>query len=191
MHRRTYLAGVAAGLTGLAGCLKRRDLPFVSPTPSAVTRTVSLIRIDKEPAEHDLALTVEILEPTVTPGHTATIQTVLENQGESRSRDVSRVLDEHPSVDKAYTPQRDYWLVPYEAEASDPTRCWSISPSRINGTTGPFVLGPGESVTTEFSLLDNSKHSPCMPTGEFHFGGSHGKDLPVEWLFTLSIENSA
>ena len=204
MKRRSLLAGLGAGAVGLSGCLGIG--PSTTSTPTSVdseatgqqfqNRAVSLVTIDREPREHNVALTGEITEPEVTAEHTATLRVTFTNEGDSDSMDVAGVRDDMPVIaeDFTYSAPQEYLLVPPRYGQPDRKEtCWEVPhEAAFNGSTAggePLRLSSGESVNQEYLLWDRKPDTSCMPTGDYHFGSEWANEgEPFKWMLTLSIQ---
>lgn len=206
MNRRSLLVGLGAGAAGLSGCLGRGSsasgTPF-SESPGSTgqefqNRTVGLAAIEREPREHDIALSGEVTEPTVTAGHTSTLRLAFTNNGDSESRNIASVRDDVSvnAEDFTYSAPQEYLLVPPRyAQPDRKDTCWEVPhEAAFNGGGAggePLHLSPDGSVSQEYLLWDRKPNTPCMPTGNYHFGSEWGDEgQPFKWMITLSIEKS-
>lgn len=82
MRRRAYLAWVTGSLPLVTGCLSRSPGGLGG---SFEERTVSLIDINETPEEHNLDVSVDVVEPAITKDHTASVRLSIENTGPAES----------------------------------------------------------------------------------------------------------
>jgi len=204
MKRRSLLAGLGVGAAGLSGCLGIGSSTTSTPTStdSEATdqqfqnRSISLVTIDREPQEHNFALTGEMIEPEVTAEHTATLRLTFTNEGDSESMNVAGVRDDMPVIaeDFTYSAPQEYLLVPPRyAQPDRKESCWKVPhEGAFNGSNAggdPLRLSPGESVSQEYLLWDRKPNTSCMPTGDYHFGSEWANEgEPFKWMITLSIQ---
>ena len=204
MKRRPLLAGLGAGAAGLSGCLGIGTSTTSTPTDTGSedadqrfqSRTVNLDTIDREPREHNIALTGEMREPEVTAEHTATLRLTFMNEGDAESMDIAGVRDDMPVIaeDFTYSAPQEYLLVPPRyAQPDRKETCWEVPhEAAFNGDNAGeelLRLPPGESVSQEYLLWDRKPDTSCMPTGNYHFGSKWANEgEPFKWMITLSIQ---
>lgn len=136
-------------------------------------------------------------EETAMAEHTATLSLTFTNEGESESRDIQSIRDQQSVIaeDFTYTAPQEYLLVPPDwAQPDRKDTCWEVpheAAFNAGGTGGESIrLSPGKSVSQKYRLWDRKPKTPCMPTGDYHFGSGGGEeqDQPFKWMITLSIE---
>ena len=206
MKRRSLLAGLGVGAAGLSGCLGIGSSTTSTPTDTDSedtdqqfqSRTVSLDTIDREPREHNIALTGEMRGPEVTVEHTAALRLTFTNEGDTESMDIAGVRDDMPVIaeDFTYSAPQEYLLVPPRyAQPDRKETCWEVPhEAAFNGSNAggePLRLSRGESVSQEYLLWDRKPDTSCMPTGDYHFGSEWANDgEPFKWMITLTIQES-
>lgn len=204
MKRRSLLAGLGAGAVGLSGCLGISPSTAGTPTstdseatdPQFQNRTVRLVTINREPREHNVALTGEMRESEVTAEHTATLRLTFANEGDSESMNVAGVRDDMPVIaeDFTHSAPQEYLLVPPRyAQPDRKESCWEVPhEGAFNGDNAggdPLQLSPDESVSQEYLLWDRKPDTSCMSTGDYHFGSEWANEgEPFKWMITLSIQ---
>lgn len=136
---------------------------------------------------------------SVTPDRTATLRLTFTNEGDDESRNVAGIRDDVSVIaaDFSYSAPQEYLLVPPRYAQPDRTAsCWEVPhEAAFNGGVGggePLRLSPGESVVQEYRLWDRRPDTPCMPTGNYHFGTEWANEGdPFRWMVTLSVRDPA
>jgi len=188
MRRRAYLAGLAGSVSAFTGCFSgdQTEQPFTE-------RTVSLREVNREPTEYDVALSVEILESEVTQEHTAEIELSFVNEGSENV--LFELEDEHNDVSEDFgVGSSEYAIVPtvHDVTQERAPGCWGLARDEyFNGSSFPdTTIAPGESASLAFELWDVQANTPCMPTGDYHFGREVSREGEPDfaWMFTLRIQ---
>lgn len=197
--RRQALGGAASALGAcLAGCASFGNA-------SNTRRRVSLERVDEVPSEHDLTITVEPLESSVTPEHTARVRVTTTNEGARRDVSISEGM---------------CCLFDRSRGASDPPGLWLHRPEVADGIERKgdrwtrdapadqprgypaygclaHTYDPGESVSNDYLVWDDYRVSGYLEPGVYRFAepvtvspaGSEGRDDGAEftWGFDLRV----
>lgn len=171
MHRRAVpaaLGSAAAGAT--AGCTRAGSIP----SPDTDRRVVRLASVDDIPAEHEVELSVDILQSRIDADHTASLEVSTTNTGDRRAFSVSpdmcalftrnRGGSEHPQgvwlhrADSTSHIDRkdDRWV------ADRPPDEPRVYPSYGCLAT---VYDTGDTVTNEYELWDDYRDSGYMDPG--------------------------
>lgn len=86
MNRRAILASLgSAASISVVGCTWVGSIP----SPETDRRVVHLVSVDEVPAKHEVEMTVEILEPSINPDHTARLEVSTTNTGDRRTIPIS------------------------------------------------------------------------------------------------------
>lgn len=204
MNRRTLLTAVGcAGVIGVSGCQRLQ----------AVTddgrRQVTIEEQDVVPKSHQLRISVNLLQGTITQSHTARLQLQITNTGEKRAVSAGpdacnlfnrvRGGSDDPSGLWLYQPEETSYFergdgrwVPDRSQ-NDPHRFFAY------GCT-PTVYSAGKSVDTEFEVWDDHRVNGYLEPDTYRWeediqiwddptaDGTDSPDGEFTWGFSLTVE---
>lgn len=204
MRRRTVITGVGTALlVGNSGCISQTVRSVANETETMrspdVIRSIEITEQGDIPGEIEADLTAEVVEPTVTSDHTATVRITFTNRGEKRDFTfgalppftVTESMERNPGI-LLLDPEVDY-----EKPRPD---CWrpptSSHAAGYNAVAKIVTLGQNESVKREAELWGspaNADQDICLPTGEFRFERDYEFGFldipPFMWGFTVSLSS--
>lgn len=204
MHRRRYLAVVAASLAGTAGCLGGAGGGDAADGESFPTVTAAG---DDVAADRDAALTVGV-EDGFGESSPAALRIAYENVGDAEREVTFAVSPPFPP----YAGERTdgdgrLTIVPSFREHVDPQPapedggddpfvpaapadgCWRARASVAGEDIGlTRTVGPGETVAETYSLLAHPDSESCLAAGSYRFEDPRyfGADEP--WGFEVTLE---
>lgn len=202
MRRRTILGAVGGGIaTGLSGCTGTSNRggsnPSNTPTIGQEARRARISGQDDVPTNAEFEFRTEVLTPTVTEEHTATIQVVFENKGRKRTFTFGSVapFTETNSVEG----DPGVLLLPTNRHYNKPApNCWRPPRTSHAGATNASAhqidLERGEVIKHNANVWGselNEDNGVCIPTGEFRFENQYNFEIETisqfTWGFTLSL----
>lgn len=199
MNRREYLAGFVGGVAAVSGCITSTPKEQQTPkeqTPDAKTatgsgrRSVSVVGTETEGIKVD----AEMLESTVTKGHTAKVRLTWTNSGSQKTsvsigRESAEPLTSH-TIKNGDWQSTGLVLVPLSYDPQKRSEaCWK--PEDYFGGGGDAestTLTSGESFRHKYRLWTDPDKEECLPAGEYDFG--HFGDFTPSWRVTLRVEKS-
>ena len=156
-------------------------------------RTVALAEADEIPARFDTEATVEVIDPEITPEHTARLRIAVRNAGGKRR---TYAFDPKPPMGHERSGSGPGTLLLAKSQTLERTDsdCWRPSPVGHGDGRARVELAPGEAVENTLQVWDVGE-SECLPLGDYRFSAPYpryegGRDVQNVWSFTLSLERA-
>lgn len=206
MNRRALLSSVATtGLLGVAGCQQFRAITGDDNTQ----RVVKLADQDSGPESHQVRITVDLLEQSVTDAHPARLEVSTTNEGPRRALSVGRELCSlFNRSDGGSDDPAGLWLYRPE-DAQDLDReddRWEPDRSRFSNRSYPAYgcgatrYDTGDSVSTEYEVWDDYSEGGYFEPDTYRWvqeiqlwddpdaAGTESPTTTFTWEFSLTVE---
>lgn len=207
LSRRTalQLSGTAVGV-GFAGCLSSvpRSTPSATPPEpptSGYWRWVTITESEQPPAEHNVGIEMEVIDPWIIAEGTARIEVTLANNLD-QPQELGPVVDgpDFPANNTKGILLRDET----DSSESHATQCIegdgkSDEEAGYSGASRlPHKVGAKETTTREIRIFDDPNVRGCIPPGVYLFeidhtvkprGGTSGGQT-YTWRFSLGIQGN-
>lgn len=204
MKRRNFLIGVGStGFAGLAGCLSSPNLTSTAKTDSSLQRRVSLASQDSVPEEHELEITVDLLEDNITDDHTAKLLFRATNEGSDRKISLGRGQCHPFNRSRGASDEPEGLWLYTEDDADDLDRNgdkWQADKSpdraRVSGNFAciPLPYQSDESIEIKYEVWDNYAASGYLDPGTYQWNKhitieDNDSEEQVEWSFSLEVSD--
>lgn len=208
MDRRTLLTSVATtGVVGVAGCQRLRAITG----NDAARRRVRIADQDSVPESHQVRITVDLLEQSVTEAHPARIETSTTNEGPPRALSVGREICHLFNRSKGGSDDpAGLWLYrPEDTQSIDRENDrWERDRSRFSNRGYPAYgcsatrYNNGESVSTEYEVWDDYAVGGYFESNTYRWEqeihlwndpdaeGTDSSTATFTWGFSLTVERS-
>lgn len=203
MNRRELVSAAGAGIISLTGCLSIAK-QSKGKSNNDKSMTVSVTNVESVPKKYETALDVDLRDPNITQGHTATVRITLENRSsETRTYTAGKGLRPVFSTQSSTKSNSRIVLVtpkqsPDKPEVKDKKPCWRLSkvPQHLQLDRKVAVLDANQSTHLDLEVWGHPENDStvCIPTGKFKFKekylfiGGDGEEKDFNWEFSLSVE---